>query len=64
MENTEEGIRLRKLTLNCDLGDIGLQEEKVNKLINNIQTERTQRWKAWVDISWAHKKKDIYECVK
>eukprot|EP00972_Heterocapsa_arctica_P033525 4935171-Heterocapsa_arctica.AAC.1 len=64
MENTEEGIRLRKLTLNSDLGDIGLQEEKVSKLSNNIQTERTQRWKAWVDNSWAHKTNNIYKFVK
>eukprot|EP00972_Heterocapsa_arctica_P074058 10932187-Heterocapsa_arctica.AAC.1 len=64
MENTEEGVRLRKLTLNSDLGDIDKQEAKVAKLKNNIQTERTQRWKAWVDNSWAHKKKDIYKFVK
>eukprot|EP00972_Heterocapsa_arctica_P045755 6752246-Heterocapsa_arctica.AAC.1 len=46
-ENTEEGTRLRKLTLNCDLMDIDAQETKVNQLKDNIQTERTQRWKGW-----------------
>eukprot|EP00972_Heterocapsa_arctica_P051934 7638873-Heterocapsa_arctica.AAC.1 len=33
-------------------------------LKNNIQTERTHRWKKWVENSWAHKKKDIYTFVK
>eukprot|EP00972_Heterocapsa_arctica_P035974 5292396-Heterocapsa_arctica.AAC.1 len=64
MENTEEGVRLRKLTLNSDLEDIEKQEAKVAKLKNNIQTERTQRRKTWVENSWAHKKKDIYKFVK
>eukprot|EP00972_Heterocapsa_arctica_P069043 10202488-Heterocapsa_arctica.AAC.1 len=26
----------------------------------SIKTERTQRWRHWVDNSWAHAKNDIY----
>eukprot|EP00972_Heterocapsa_arctica_P015014 2213029-Heterocapsa_arctica.AAC.1 len=45
--NTEEGIRFKKLTLNCDLNDISKQEEQIATFKGNIQTERTHRWKAW-----------------
>eukprot|EP00972_Heterocapsa_arctica_P009592 1414177-Heterocapsa_arctica.AAC.1 len=46
-ENTEEGVRLWKLMINCNLMDIDAQETKVEKLKDNIQTERSQRWKGW-----------------
>eukprot|EP00972_Heterocapsa_arctica_P048030 7084102-Heterocapsa_arctica.AAC.1 len=59
-ENTEEGIRLKQLTLNCDVNDISKQEMIVDKLKGNIQTERTHRWRSWVENSWAHKKQYIY----
>jgi hypothetical protein len=36
--------------------DITEQEKIVAKLRDNIKTERTQRWRLWVENSWAHKK--------
>eukprot|EP00972_Heterocapsa_arctica_P019011 2807057-Heterocapsa_arctica.AAC.1 len=64
LETTEEGKRLQKLTINSDMNDISKQEHIVEKLRETIKTERTQRWRAWVDNSWAHKKKDIYKWIK
>eukprot|EP00972_Heterocapsa_arctica_P030834 4537427-Heterocapsa_arctica.AAC.1 len=54
--NTEEGQRLKKLTLNCTMEDITKQEGIVAKHRENIKTERTQRWRLWVENSWARKK--------
>eukprot|EP00972_Heterocapsa_arctica_P071298 10531359-Heterocapsa_arctica.AAC.1 len=44
--------------------DISEQEEIVAKLRDNFKTERCQRWRLWVDNSWAHKTKDIYRWIK
>eukprot|EP00972_Heterocapsa_arctica_P076636 11305141-Heterocapsa_arctica.AAC.1 len=41
-ENTEEGLRLKRLTLNCDMNDISNQEKIVEKLCENIKTENTK----------------------
>eukprot|EP00972_Heterocapsa_arctica_P031692 4667963-Heterocapsa_arctica.AAC.1 len=42
-ENTEEGLRFKRLTLNCDMNDISNQEKIVDKLRENINTERNGR---------------------
>eukprot|EP00972_Heterocapsa_arctica_P017510 2585647-Heterocapsa_arctica.AAC.1 len=44
--------------------DITKQEEIVAKLRDNIKTEGSQRWRLWVENSWAHKKNDIYRWIK
>eukprot|EP00972_Heterocapsa_arctica_P026698 3929595-Heterocapsa_arctica.AAC.1 len=31
---------------------------------HQTRTERTKRWKAWVDNSWDTKKKDIYKWIR
>eukprot|EP00972_Heterocapsa_arctica_P003888 579438-Heterocapsa_arctica.AAC.1 len=41
--NTEESLRLKKLTLNCTMEDITKQEGIVAKLRENMKTERSQR---------------------
>eukprot|EP00972_Heterocapsa_arctica_P081065 11945075-Heterocapsa_arctica.AAC.1 len=63
-ENTEEGLRLKRLTLNCDMSDISNQEKIVEKLREHIETERTQRWRLWVENSWAHKNTYIYIWIR
>eukprot|EP00972_Heterocapsa_arctica_P067428 9951768-Heterocapsa_arctica.AAC.1 len=52
------------MTLNCTMEDITEQEEIVAQLRDNIKTERSQRWRLWVENSWAHKNKDIYRWIK
>eukprot|EP00972_Heterocapsa_arctica_P107818 15879478-Heterocapsa_arctica.AAC.1 len=44
--------------------DITKQEELVSKMRADIQTERTQRWRHWVENSWAHKKNDIDRWIR
>eukprot|EP00972_Heterocapsa_arctica_P084057 12383499-Heterocapsa_arctica.AAC.1 len=46
------------------MNDISNQEKIVEKLRENIKTERTQRWRRWVVNSWAHKEKNIYRWIK
>eukprot|EP00972_Heterocapsa_arctica_P024660 3637341-Heterocapsa_arctica.AAC.1 len=46
-ENTEEGLRLKRLTLDWDMDDITKQEEIEAKLRESIKTERSQRWRLW-----------------
>eukprot|EP00972_Heterocapsa_arctica_P099645 14703193-Heterocapsa_arctica.AAC.1 len=29
-----------------------------------LKNERSQRWRNWVENSWAHKKKDIYKWIR
>eukprot|EP00972_Heterocapsa_arctica_P055012 8110720-Heterocapsa_arctica.AAC.1 len=55
-ENTEEAFRLKKLSFNCAMEDISKQEEIVACLRENIKTERSQRWRLWVESSWAREK--------
>eukprot|EP00972_Heterocapsa_arctica_P113837 16439369-Heterocapsa_arctica.AAC.1 len=35
-------------------------EETMHKLKHKLTNDRTLRWKAWVESSWANKNKDIY----
>eukprot|EP00972_Heterocapsa_arctica_P093806 13836649-Heterocapsa_arctica.AAC.1 len=63
-EHSIEGFRLNILVGNGFMEDIGKQEEKVSKLREDIKHERTQRWRHWVENSWAHKKKDIYRWIR
>eukprot|EP00972_Heterocapsa_arctica_P018387 2715939-Heterocapsa_arctica.AAC.1 len=44
--------------------DITKQEELVEKMRTDIKNERSQRWRLWVENSWAHKKKDIYIWIR
>eukprot|EP00972_Heterocapsa_arctica_P056350 8312829-Heterocapsa_arctica.AAC.1 len=46
------------------MDDIVKQEEKVSKLRADIKNERSQRWRHWVDNSWARKKQDIYRWIR
>eukprot|EP00972_Heterocapsa_arctica_P090244 13313767-Heterocapsa_arctica.AAC.1 len=55
-EHTEEGLRLKRLKLSCTMEDITMQEGIVAKLRENIKTERSQKWRLWVENSWAHEK--------
>eukprot|EP00972_Heterocapsa_arctica_P102117 15048258-Heterocapsa_arctica.AAC.1 len=55
-----EGLRLKQLVSDYFMEAMTKQEEIVSKLRADIKNERSQRWRHWVDNSWAHKKKDIY----
>eukprot|EP00972_Heterocapsa_arctica_P019231 2836738-Heterocapsa_arctica.AAC.1 len=39
-------------------------EIKVDEMRCQMKSERTKRWKSWVDNSWDHKKKDIYTWIR
>jgi hypothetical protein len=39
-------------------------EEQMDNIRNKLKHDRTQRWKTWVETSWANKKKDIYKWIR
>eukprot|EP00972_Heterocapsa_arctica_P004287 637545-Heterocapsa_arctica.AAC.1 len=63
-EHGEEGCRLKKLIYNFTMDDITKQEELVEKMRTDIKNERSQRWRRWVENSWAHKNNDIYRWIR
>eukprot|EP00972_Heterocapsa_arctica_P062075 9152135-Heterocapsa_arctica.AAC.1 len=52
-EHSTEGYRLKKLVNNCFMDDFVKQEEMVSKMRADINNERYQRWRHWVDNSRA-----------
>eukprot|EP00972_Heterocapsa_arctica_P070951 10481837-Heterocapsa_arctica.AAC.1 len=46
------------------MDDTVKHEENVSKLRGDINNYRNQRWRHWVENSWAHKKKDIYIWIR
>eukprot|EP00972_Heterocapsa_arctica_P110200 16226005-Heterocapsa_arctica.AAC.1 len=63
-EQSVEGYRLRKLVDNCIMEDITKQEEVVAKMTTDIKNNLSQRWRLWVDNSWARQTKDIYRWIR
>eukprot|EP00972_Heterocapsa_arctica_P032232 4750449-Heterocapsa_arctica.AAC.1 len=63
-EHSVEGYRLRKLVNNFIMEDITMQEELVATMRTAVKHERSQRWRLWVENSWAHKTKDIYRWIR
>eukprot|EP00972_Heterocapsa_arctica_P110351 16245628-Heterocapsa_arctica.AAC.1 len=46
------------------MDDITKQAVLVDKMRADIKYERSQRWRLWVENSWAHKKKDIHTWIR
>eukprot|EP00972_Heterocapsa_arctica_P000136 21146-Heterocapsa_arctica.AAC.1 len=46
------------------MDDITKQEVWVEKMRADVKTKRSQRWRLWVENSWAHKQKDIYIWIR
>eukprot|EP00972_Heterocapsa_arctica_P043148 6362242-Heterocapsa_arctica.AAC.1 len=44
--------------------DITMQEELVAKMRTDINNNISQRWRLWVESSWAHKNKYIYRWIR
>eukprot|EP00972_Heterocapsa_arctica_P061151 9017116-Heterocapsa_arctica.AAC.1 len=67
--NNGKGYGKEGAALHAKLDRTGVEainelEVKVDEIICQTKSKRTNRWKSWVDNSWDHKKKDICKCIR
>eukprot|EP00972_Heterocapsa_arctica_P010062 1478191-Heterocapsa_arctica.AAC.1 len=62
--HTQEAYALQSNIGECGLEAIREQEAVVEKTRAEIDSERTQRWRAWVAKSWDTKKEYIYRWIR